>query len=141
MVVIRELEPSDYDKQYIELINGITNEINNITKHEFYSFINDMQYNYKIYVIEKDNIIIGTITLIIENKLIHNLGKVCHIEDLTIHKDFRNKGYASVLLKYSKYVAKQHHCYKIILNCKEELEKFYKKNGFSKSSIQMRINI
>ena len=46
-----------------------------------------------------------------------------------------------ILLKYSKYVAKQYHCYKIILNCKEELEKFYKKNGFSKSSIQMRLNL
>ena len=133
MVVIRELEPNDYNKNYIELINGLTNKINNITKREFYRFMNDLPKNNKIYVIEKDNII--------EHKLIHNLGKVCHIEDLTIHRDYRNRGFASGLLQYSKYIAKQYNCYKIILNCKETLEKVYKKNGFSKSSIQMRINL
>ena len=58
-----------------------------------------------------------SITFIIEQKIIHDFGYVCHIEDVIVRKKYYNKGFGTKLLNIAKDVAQQHNCYKIILNC------------------------
>ena len=134
---IRKLISSDYYKDYIQLIE--TN--NNISYNQFNDFLNHLYNNHSIYVVEINNKIIASITIIIEAKLIHHLSFVCHIEDLVIDKDYRNMGLARKLLNFAKDISKKNNCYKIILNCSDNLEEFYCKNGFYKSSVQMRLTI
>ena len=97
--------------------------------------------NIRIFVAINANEIIGSITTIIEQKFIHNGGKVCHIEDVVTRKEFEKKGIGSVLVEKAIEVAIQESCYKVILNCNEFNTKFYEKFGFYKHDIGMRYDI
>ena len=66
---------------------------------------------------------------------------VAHIEDLVVDKNCRNKNIGGILLNYAIEYAKQLNCYKIILDCKQELIPFYEKNKFYNSGICMRYDL
>ena len=142
-----------YNIEIIEKFASKKNEIIDLlsqlsfTKHiidkEMYDFILNKPSNHLIYIckdIEKDKLV-GIISVFIERKLIHNLGKVAHIEDLVVDKDERGKGIAQKLINKCVEYAKNENCYKIILNCNENLIKFYEKNNFYNAGYQMRMNI
>ena len=81
--------------------------------------------------------IIGTGTLIVEPKLIHGGKSVGHIEDIVVHTQHRGKGIATQILKQLSQYAETNDCYKVILDCKEEVAKVYEKAGFEKHGLQM----
>ena len=58
------------------------------------TIVGNIDLNHQIFVIEnKDtNHIIGTLTILIEQKVIHNMGKVGHIEDVVIDNKYRGRG-------------------------------------------------
>jgi len=82
--------------------------------------------------------IIGTITVLIEQKLIHNFGLVCHIEDVVVDAQYRKQGLGETLIKEAIQIADTHKCYKTILDCSESNIEFYTKCGFLKKEICMR---
>ena len=142
-----------YNIEIIEKFASKKNEIIDLlsqlsfTKHiidkEMYDFILNKPSNHLIYIckdIEKDKLV-GIISVFIERKLIHNLGKVAHIEDLVVDKDERGKGIAQKLINKCVEYAKNENCYKIILNCNENLIKFYEKSNFYNAGYQMRMNL
>ena len=97
--------------------------------------------NIKTYVAISEKKIIGTVTLVFENKFIHNCGIVAHLEDLVVSNQHRRQGIGAALIVHCVEEAKKHKCYKLILNCTKELKRYYKKCGLHKSAIQMRIDI
>ena len=137
---IRELESNDYYKKYLELLSQLTI----VTYLEFEDFeeqllkINKNPFH-KIFVIEDKEQIIGSITVLIELKFIRNLGNVCHIEDVVVRNDYRGKGIARKLIEYVKNYSKNEGCYKILLNCKENLIDFYSKFGFENKNLEMSL--
>ena len=97
---------------------------------------------YKIFVAESESgQIIGSITLLVEQKFIHNGGKVGHIEDVVTRKEFSGKGVGSALVQKCIDVAKDEKCYKVILDCSDANVPFYEKAGFRKHEVSMRYNI
>ena len=56
----------------------------------------------------------------------------CHIEDVGVRKSFRGYGYGQQIVKYCIDFAKQNNCYKVKLNCSDNLIPFYEKLGFKK---------
>jgi glucosamine-phosphate N-acetyltransferase len=94
-----------------------------------------------IYVAYTNNKIVGTITLLVEPKIIHNAGKVGHIEDVVVHTKYRKKGIGKLLIDHVKIVAKEKECYKIILDCDEHNIGFYEKSGFKTKGVCMRFDI
>lgn len=105
--------------------------------NRFNNIINNLNSNHNIYIYIKDNRVVGIITLLIEQKLIHNGACVAHIEDLVVDKDYQKQGIAKKLVNFclNKLSSDKH--YKIILNCSNELKEFYKKLGFEEKNIQM----
>ena len=97
--------------------------------------------NSYIYVAKEGKEIIGTATLLIEKKFIHSGGKVGHIEDVSVRKEYEGKGVASEIINSLIEVAKENGCYKIILDCKDKLLPFYGKFGFVHSDNCMRLNL
>jgi len=93
------------------------------------------------YIVKYENDIIGTGSILIEQKLIHNFGKVGHIEDVVIDKDYRCLGLASKLILKLIEIAKTNGCYKIILNTLKDTTVFYEKLGFVPHSTQLRLNL
>jgi glucosamine-phosphate N-acetyltransferase len=108
-----------------------------ITEKSYNNIINKLDDNHNIFVYVLDNKIVGMITLLHEQKLIHNGLKIVHIEDLVVDKEYKNRGIGRDLINYCLDKISKEEYYKIILDCSEELERFYNKFGFEKKNIQM----
>ena len=93
-----------------------------------------------IHVAEIDGKIVGSTTLLIEQKFIHDGGRVGHIEDVVVSKKYEGRGIGMKLVVTLLEKAKEMNCYKTILDCKDELIPFYERIGFKKESNQMRYN-
>ena len=96
------------------------------------SLIERLPKNHNIFFYLENNKIVGGITLIIEEKIIHSGGKVGHIEDFVVLDEYRNKGIGKQLYNYVKILCEQNKCYKMILDCNELIENYYIKKGFVK---------
>ncbi len=128
-----------HKERYIEILNLL----NQLTvapifdQSKFDSIIHSLNDNHNIYLYFKDGMIVGMITLLIEQKLIHNGACVAHIEDLVIDKHYQKQGIASELIQHCLKQISSDKCYKIILNCKKDLIPFYIKRGFKETNVQM----
>ena len=143
-IQIKELEKDDLIDSFFDTLSNLTEIGKDVYNKGFSQKIFEeirKSSNIKIFVAIKDTDIVGSITAIIEQKFIHNGGKICHIEDVVTRKGFQNLGIGCVLVKKVLEVARQEKCYKVILNCSEYNSSFYKKLGFYKHDIGMRYNI
>ncbi len=142
--IIRELKEEDLSNGFIETLSNLSEvgKLANDTtrKREILSEIKDKNYRIVIAEDNQNHQIIGSATLLIEQKFIHNGGKAGHIEDVVTRKGYEGKGIGREILKELIKIAKDNECYKIILDCDEKLVKFYEKIGFKKHSIMMRLN-
>ena len=140
--IIRFIEKNDFHYCYLDLLNQLsTFNIDQINIIDFNEFIDNLNNNHMIYVIEDINsqLIIGTGTLLIENKIIHNMGKLGHIEDIVIHSKYRGQKLGKYLINFLSNMAKELNCYKVILDCNDENIFFYEKFNFKRNGNQMSI--
>jgi glucosamine-phosphate N-acetyltransferase len=96
--------------------------------------------NHIIYVAEYNGEIIGATTLLIEQKFIHDGGKVGHIEDVVVRKEHQGKEIGKKIVNALLKYAQKKGCYKTILDCSEELVPFYESIGFKRYSNSMRFD-
>ena len=134
----RNLEINDYYRGYLDLLSQLT-EVNkeNITFEKFSNFIKNLNKSHKIIVIVHQNKIVANGTLFIEDKVIHGISKVGHIEDVVVDSKSRGLGLGKKIVTYMTNLAKENNCYKVILNCKEENCGFYQKCGYERKEIEM----
>jgi len=88
---------------------------------------------------KSDNKIIGTITVLFEEKFIRNLGVVSHIEDVVVDREHRKNKIGSRLMDICIELSSIYGCYKIILDCDQQVKDFYTKKGFKEKSIGMSL--
>ncbi len=143
-IQIRLIEENDYYKGVLELIDYFT-KAENIEKKSFDKFqiqlkkINESS-NF-IYVMEYQNKIIASATLIVQYKFHNNFSKAALIEEVIISEEFRNQGLGKKLVEYLILQSKNLGCYKIILNSEEKNAEFYTKLGFIKYGIEFKMYI
>ena len=131
---IRKIEKNDYNKNYINLLSQLT-VVGNITQYQFNNFIDILNDDHQIWVIEINNQIIATGTIVKEQKLIHNCGKVGHIEEIVVDNNYRNLQLGQKIVEHLINCSTD--CYKINLTCNEKLEKFYNKCELTKTGLTM----
>ena len=90
--IFRTLQESDYEK-YLSLINEFRKTIYN--KEQFIDFLNNNK-NIHIIVIEKNNELIASGTILYETKLIHDISLYAHIEDIIVSSKYRKNGYGYI---------------------------------------------
>jgi ribosomal protein S18 acetylase RimI-like enzyme len=122
-----------FKEQLIDLYNQLS-ICENIESNLFIEFL--QRSNVYLFVNESMKII-GAITALYERKMIHNGGIVCHIEDFVVHTDYRNQGIGKRLMNHVLEDAKEKKCYKIILDCGENMYNYYQQYGFETKNIQM----
>lgn len=132
--LIRKLTDSDYEP-YLQLINQF--RPTTFTLEDYLNLLPKIQNCSTIWVVEYDDKLIGTTTLLYEYKFIRNIVKLAHIEDVCIDQQYRNRGIGQLLINHVVNEAEKENCYKIILDCDEKLEHFYGKSGLEKHGIQM----
>lgn len=138
---IREIQKDDLFNGFLESLDSLrkTSDIDKKKAEEVYEKISSNP-NHHIFVAVLDNRIVGSTTLLIEPKFIHNGGLVGHIEDVVVSKKNQGEGIGEKLIKHSLNFAKNTGCYKTILDCKDDVIGFYEKLGFFKNSSEMRVN-
>jgi len=137
----RSLQKTDYSSSYFALLRQLTScNDDRIPIPIFEKFIDTLHENHQIWVIEDTNTnkIVGTGTLLIEQKIIYDMGKVGHIEDIVIDSNIRSQGLGRELIKKLRDIAIEKGCYKVILDCEEYNQGFYERCQFTKKGIQMR---
>jgi glucosamine-phosphate N-acetyltransferase len=140
---LRLIEPHDYYKGFLELLTEI-GPVEPIDIIQFTTYVVNLHNNYKqIWVVEdkRYNIIIGSITLILENNLFNKMGKYCRIEDLVVHDGIRKCGLGRTLVNHILKIAREINCFRVILNCNEKNINFYENCGFQHDKVEMTIDI
>lgn len=135
-MIIRSISVDDYNKGYFELLEQLT-KCSKPDYVDWYSFITYLNSYHIIMVIEDNNKIIATGTLLVEKKIIHNMGLVGHIEDIVIDKNYRGSGLGKQMVKYLMDLSEDKGCYKTILNCTQKNTLFYVACGLEEKGVQM----
>jgi len=142
---LKELTDLDLDEDFKGFLLTLSNlsEIKEITLSKMKEILSKINSeNGIIYIVKtKEKKIIGTAKLLVEQKFTHSAGKVGHIEDVAVLKGYEGKGIASEIIKQLIFLAKQKGCYKLILDCKDNLIPFYNKFGFYKNENCMRCDL
>jgi len=138
-IKIREIEEDDLERGFLEALDFLRNA-SELDKNKSKEILKKIKQNddHVIYVAVDDGKIVGSTTLFIEQKFIHDGGLVGHIEDVVVRKDYEGKGIGIKLIMSMLEHAKEKNCYKTILDCKDDVKQFYERIGFKHESNGMR---
>ena len=138
-IIIREIEEDDLKNGFLETLDFLRNT-GDLDKNKANEILKKIKQNpnHIIYVAIDNKKIVGSTTLLIEQKFIHDGGLVGHIEDVVVRKDCEGKGIGIKLVTSLLERAKEKNCYKTILDCKDDVKQFYERIGFKRESNCMR---
>ena len=140
-IIIREIQESDLEKGFLECLDNLK-IASDLEKDSAKNILNSIldDSNHIIHIAELDGKIVGSTTLLIEQKFIHKGGLVGHIEDVVIREGFERKQIGKKIIESLLEIAKNRGCYKTILDCKDDVKEFYEKIGFRHESNCMRFD-
>jgi len=140
-VKIRQIQENDLFQGFLESLDSLrkASDLEEDNAKLILKKIRSNQ-NHVIMVADLDGQIVGSITLLIEPKFIHQGGLVGHIEDVVVRSELQGKEIGEQLVNAALEYAKNHGCYKTILDCDDNVKPFYEKIGFKRNSNAMRFD-
>ncbi len=140
-VKIRQIQENDLFQGFLESLDSLrkASDLEEDNAKLVLKKIRSNQ-NHVIMVADLEGQIVGSITLLIEPKFIHQGGLVGHIEDVVVRSELQGKGIGEQLVNAALEYAKNHGCYKTILDCDDNIKPFYEKIGFKRNSNAMRFD-
>ena len=140
-VKIRQIQENDLFQGFLESLDSLR-KASGLEENNAKLVLKKIRsnQNHVIMVAELNSQIVGSITLLIEPKFIHQGGLVGHIEDVVVRSELQGKGIGEQLVNATLEYAKNHGCYKTILDCDDNVKPFYEKIGFKRNSNAMRFN-
>ena len=139
--IIRELKEEDLWNGFLTSLDSLS-EASNIDKNKAERVFEKINTNpdHIIAVAEIDGKIVGSTTLLIESKFIHNGGLVGHIEDVVVDKNHQGQKIGEKIMKFLLEISKKRGCYKTILDCTDDVKPFYEKLGFKQVANELRLD-
>jgi glucosamine-phosphate N-acetyltransferase len=142
---IRRLRESDLENGFFETLSNLS-EVGRVSQDirraaNILREIDKSKMSNIFVAVDKSGKILGSITLLLEQKFIHDGGKVGHIEDVVTRRGYAGKGIGSALVRNCINLAKEEKCYKMVLDSSPANVQFYKKAGFREHEISMRYDI
>jgi len=133
---LRPLSLSDYDAGYVDLLNQLTC-VGEVSKSDYTKRFNEIKGSkdtYYITVVEDTTSgqVIASGTLLIEMKFIHGCALRGRIEDVVVSDKYRGQQLGKVLISVLKLLSIKLDCYKVTLDCRDEMKPFYENLGFAK---------
>lgn len=138
-ITIRKIAESDLENGFLETLDSLK-QASNLDKNKAKAILQKIAQNpdHVIFVALEEGRIVGATTLLIEQKFIHDGGKVGHIEDVVVSKNLQGTGIGEKIIRFVLDYAKKQGCYKTILDCDDKVRPFYEKLGFEAHSHGMR---
>lgn len=143
-MLIRQAIETDLS-DVIELLKGMDGEdgLDPSEALNIWRKINDYPY-YKVFVVEYNQLIIGTCSLIIIDNLGHKAAKLAVAESMIVSQQYRGRGIGSKLMQFVMEKVKEENCYKLMLSSNKKriiAHKFYKQLGFQQHGISFMIEV
>ena len=141
--MIRELEVTDIDERYFRLLCQLSGEESAYEWQTAMTFWLKYEDNddHQVFVYEQEGEILGTATILVENKLLHYGSRVGHVEDVVVTREQKKKGIGKALIEECVKFAKEKDCYKVILDCGDHNIAFYESCGFRVAEGCMRLDL
>lgn len=128
-----------YQDSYIYTMNVLVPTSYDDVQLLLESYIALTQQGTQVYVVIDDELgIVWSISLFIEAKMIRWWVKAGHIEDLVVHDQAQGQGIWWQLIETALQAALDAWCYKVILDCDDELVWYYESKGFESNGVFMR---
>ena len=134
----KDIREGTYLLEYFLIYSQLTNAPV-IPEEQFREIIRKLPENHHIFVCYLGDEVVGMFTVLIEQKLTNGGKCVAHVEDVVVDNQKRGIGIGKSMIQFAVGYAQGKNCYKIILNCREDLCEFYQKEGFAKHSEGMAI--
>ena len=140
-LIRRELEEKDFKNGFLTTLD-VLRETSSMSEDKALEIFKKIKSNpeHIIIIAEIEGKVIGSTTLLIEPKFIHQGGVVGHIEDVVVDKKFQGKKIGEKIIIKVLEIAKNHGCYKTILDCSDNVKPFYEKLGFKHNSNELRFD-
>lgn len=140
-ITVRKITESDIDNGFLESLDSLR-KASNLDRKRAKEILRNITENPNnvIFVALQGGKVVGSTTLLIEQKFIHDGGKVGHIEDVVVSEKHQGKGIGEKIMQSALDYAKSHGCYKTILDCEDKVKPFYEKIGFKYHSNGMRFD-
>lgn len=132
---VRPLSSGDYDRGFLDLLTQLTVG-GDVSREQFTSRFEAMKAaagTYYVTVIEDldRGLVVASATLFAELKFIRGLATRGHIEDVVVSSEYRGRNLGKLLIQSLVRLGRRLGCYRITLDCKDTVVKFYANNGFS----------
>ena len=137
---IRFMEPGDYENGVLDVYKVLTT-VGQISKEKFVAqlefWAGQAGTYFPLVITNPNHHVVACGTCIVEAKLIHECGRVGHIEDIAVAKSQQGLSLGKKLIQTLSHVAEQAGCYKVILDCDEKNVGFYEKCGYNRAGVEM----
>lgn len=140
-ITIRKLQKEDLENGFLHTLDSLRQASKTDKKiiEKTFEKINSNPDQIIIVALTEGKVV-GSTTLLIETKFIHNGGKVGHIEDVVVDKEYQKKKIGEKMITYLLRHAKEQGCYKTILDCADNVKPFYEKLGFKHNANALRFD-
>lgn len=140
-VQVRELKKEDLFNGFLTSLDSLrkASDISKERAEEIFKKITSNK-DHIIAVAVSDGKVVGSATLLIEQKFIHNGGLVGHIEDVVVDRNFQGKKIGKKIIEYLLEYSKNRGCYKTILDCNDYVKEFYERLGFKHNANALRFD-
>lgn len=141
-VTVRELRREDIKNGFLQTLDSLRQNSSKINQEKACAVFDKIDSNPDcvIAVAIIDGAVVGAATLLVESKFIHDGGIAGHIEDVVVRADLQGNKIGKKIMEYLVSVAKSRGCYKIVLDCTDDVKPFYERLGFRRASNQMRLD-
>lgn len=140
-IKIRELQKEDLWNGFLKSLDSLrqASDIDKKTAEKIFEKISQNP-EHIIVVADIDGKIVGSSTLLLETKFIHDGGIVGHIEDVVVDKNYQGKKIGEKIIRHLLEYAREKGCYKTILDCADNVKPFYEKIGFKHNANALRFD-
>lgn len=139
---LRETQAGDYDS-FVRTLRVLTT-VGNVTALQFAQQLGVWALHPDIYfsrvILNAENNVVATGTLLVEHKVIHECGRVGHIEDIAVSEQEQGRKLGQHMIGELTRIAQQQGCYKVLLDCAPKNVAFYEKCGYKDAGVSMRID-
>lgn len=144
---IRAVEAGDYERGILDTL-GVLTTVGDVSREKFAQIVgywNSLKtidgasqvYN-GLVVVDGQQQVVATGMVFVEEKLIHQGGKVGHVEDISVRADQQGKQLGKLLISHLTQIARACGCYKVIMDCDQKNVGFYEKCGYSQAGVEMQ---
>jgi len=137
---IRPMVAPDLKWGFLETLS-VLREVNLSPDEAILVFQRRLRDRVLTYVAVDEGQVVGTVSLILEQKFLHGGGVVGHIEDLAVHREYQHRGIGTSLMQYAVQVCHDNDCYKLILDCSSAVAPFYTRLGFKRWQQSLRLDL